>query len=97
MGTLKRNRLAAVTADYDRPADVLYIARGERVPAEGEGLPGGVELDYALADGSSCAATVIGFRRNGWPERLDELAGIVARHLSVDRRRVAAAIRSAVA
>jgi hypothetical protein len=96
MGALKKNRLATVTADYDRPADVLYIARGERVPAEGEGLAGGVELDYALADGSPCTATVIGFRRNGWPERLDELAGIVGRHLSVGPRRIAEAILTAI-
>jgi hypothetical protein len=97
MGALKKNRPAAVAADYDRNADVLYIARGERIPAEGEGLPGGVELDYALADGSPCAATVIGFRRNGWPERVDELAGIVGRHLSIGPRRIAGVIRDAVA
>ncbi|HZU90219.1 MAG TPA: hypothetical protein VE993_13265 [Stellaceae bacterium] len=48
---MRKNRPAAVAADYDRNADVLSIARGERVPAEGEGLPGGAELDYALADG----------------------------------------------
>jgi uncharacterized protein YuzE len=97
MGALKKNRPVAVAADYDPHADVLYIAHGERVPAEGEGLPGGVELDYTLADGSPCGATVIGFRRNGWPERVDELAGIVGRHLSIGSRRIAAAIRAIVA
>jgi hypothetical protein len=97
MGALKKNRSAAVAADYDSNADVLYIARGERVPAEGEGLPGGVELDYALADGSPCAATVIGFRRNRWPERVDALAGIIGRHLSIGPKRVAAVIRAVVA
>jgi hypothetical protein len=94
---LKKNRPAAIAADYDRNADVLYIARGERVPAEGEGLPGGVELDYALADGSPCAATVIGFRRNGWSERVGELTGIIGRHLSIGPRRIAEALRAAVA
>ena len=97
MGALKKNRSAAIAVDYDRNADVLYIARGERVPAEGEGLAGGVELDYALADGSPCAATVIGFRRNEWSQRLEELAGIIGRHLSVGPRRIATAIRAAIA
>lgn len=97
MGALRKNRSAAIAADYDRNADVLYVARGERVPAEGEGLPGGVELDYALTDGSPCAATIIGFRRNGWPERVEELAGIIGRHLSVSSRTAVEAIRAAVA
>jgi hypothetical protein len=96
MGTLKIDQPVVVTADYDRHSDVLYIARGERVPAEGEGLPGGVELDYALADGSPCGATVIGFRRNGWPGRLGVLARIVGRHLSIDPRRMGEVIRAAV-
>lgn len=83
--------------DYDRRADVLYVGRGKRVPAEGEGLPGGIELDYALADGTPCGATVIGYRRNGWPERLEQLTRVVAEHLSVATKRVADAIRTAVA
>lgn len=97
MGALKKDRPATVTADYDRHADVLYIARGRRVPAEGEGLPGGVELDFALADGSPCGATVIGFWRNGWSERLDELASIIGKHLSIDAKRIATAILAVVA
>ena len=97
MGTLKRHRSAVVKADYDRSVDVLYIGRGERVSAEGEGLPGGVELDYTLADGTPCGATVIGYRRNGWPDRLAELTRIVAGHLSVGPKRIADAIRTAVA
>ena len=79
MGAIRRNRLAVVSADYDRRVDVLYIGRGERVPAEGEGLPGGIELDYALADGSPCGATIIGFRRNGWPERRGSSPGSLQR------------------
>jgi hypothetical protein len=30
-----------LTVDYDRSADVLYIANGKPRPAEGEGFPGG--------------------------------------------------------
>jgi hypothetical protein len=89
MGTIRRDRFALVSADYDRRVDVLYIARGERVPAEGEGIPGGIELDYAPADGSPCGATIIGFRRNGWPERLEQLTRVTAAHLSVGKKRLA--------
>ena len=96
MGTVKRNRSVVVKADYDRSVDVLYIARGERVPAEGEGLPDGIELDYALADGTPCGATIIGYRRNGWPEKLEQLTRILAAHLSVGTKRLAGAIRTAV-
>ena len=32
------------------------------IPTEGEGLPGGLELDYARADGSPCGATMIGYQ-----------------------------------
>src|SRR5271169_4485313 len=96
MGAIRRNRLAVVSADCDRRVDVLYVGRGERVPAEGEGLPGGIELDYALADGSPCGATIIRFRRNGWPERPGQLTRVIAAHLSVGKNRVAEAIRTAV-
>jgi hypothetical protein len=97
MGTLKRNRPVMVIADYDSSADVLYIGPRHWDSSEGDGLPDGVELDYALADGKPCGATIIGYRRNGWPDRLEELARIVAGHLSVGADRVAKAIKSAVA
>lgn len=71
--------------------------KGERVPAEGEGSSGGVELDYTLADGLPCGATVIGYRRNGWSERVEELAGIAGKHLAINPRRLAGVIRTAFA
>ena len=84
-------------ADYDRAVDVLYIILGEPVAVEGDGLPGGVELDFALDSGAPVGVTVIGFLRNHWSEAASELAEIVSKHLSVDRGRAAATIKEATA
>jgi hypothetical protein len=80
--------------DYDRPADVLYIAVGRPVPSEGEGVAPGLQLDYALADGSPCGATVIGYNTYGWPGRVDELARLVGAHLQLQPSQVLAALRT---
>ena len=71
---------------YDRKVDVLHLAIGNPAEVEGDGLPNGVELDFATKTGAPCGVTIIGFHRNGWAERLRELAQIVARHLSLDER-----------
>lgn len=84
-----------IKADYDQSVDVLYVIRGEPQPVEGNGLPGGVELDYAQADGRPCGITVIGYRRNRWPAKQAELARIIKVHLSVEPRGVLDAIRRA--
>jgi hypothetical protein len=73
-----------MTADYDSNEDVLYVVVGEPRPAEGEDLSGGLVLRYALADNSPCGVTVIGYRRNHWPDKVRQLADIVAGHLQVD-------------
>jgi hypothetical protein len=87
-----------VSVAYDRHADVLHVTLGDAVPYEGDGRPKGVELDYALKDGSPCGAKVIGFERNGWTEkgRLAELASILGRHLSVPAAEVALAVARAI-
>jgi hypothetical protein len=95
VGAVKRGR-TKLAVDYDRNSDVLYIGRGDWVAVEGEGRADGLELDYALADGKPCGATVIGFRRNGWPDRLDELAGLVAAHLGVTPETVSQALQAEV-
>jgi hypothetical protein len=69
--------------DYDRTSDVLYVSRGKPVPDEGEDYPEGVVLRFAVKDNQPSGVTVIGVRRGGWHNRLNELSVIIARHLKV--------------
>ncbi|MER9070129.1 hypothetical protein NKH84_26785 [Mesorhizobium sp. M0902] len=87
---------SSLRVDYDRPVDVLRIVRGEFTDYEGDGMPNGLELDYAVEDNSACGAKVIGFERNGWLDEIDALAALVAVHLSADPKTVKQAIRRAV-
>ena len=73
-----------VTVSYDDLGDVLHIVLGKAVPYEGDGLAEGVELDFALDDDAPCGAKVIGYRKNRWSGRLDELARIVGKHLAIE-------------
>ena len=90
-----RIRQPDVTADYDGAADVLYLMRGSLRPVEGIGLADGVELDYSLEDGSPCGLTVVGFRRNGWHERPNELAELASGHLAESKGKLAKTIKRA--
>ena len=72
------------SADYDRSVDVLYLFLGEPQPVEGDGLPGGMELDYSLKSGALCGITVIGYAKNLWNEKFPELVAIVSERLDVD-------------
>jgi hypothetical protein len=73
-----------VSINYDQPVDVLHIVVGEPLAYEGDGRPGGIELDYSLDEGIPCGAKVIGLKKYGWPSRLKELAEILSKHLSID-------------
>ncbi|MDB5643270.1 MAG: hypothetical protein JWN07_2587 [Hyphomicrobiales bacterium] len=84
-----------LSADYDARSDVFYIVLGEDGPVESEGAPEGVDLDFRLDTEEPCGVTVLGYRRDGWPKRLDELAGIAARHLAVSPDAVLSLIRHA--
>ena len=83
-------------ADYDRSVDVLYFFTGKSVPIEGDGLPGGVEIDYSIASGEVCGVTVVGYVRNQWPDKLNELATIIAKYLAIDPARSVGVIKRAV-
>jgi hypothetical protein len=85
---------ALLRTSYDRISDVLYIWLGEPVPSEGDGVPNGIELDYALIDGKPCGATIIGFHQYEWPNHLEELGAIVGRHLGVASPEVERVLRS---
>jgi hypothetical protein len=88
---------APLRLGYDKNVDVLYIVAGAPQDVEGDGLPGGVELGFSVSTGAPCAVTVIGYRRNNWDVKLDQLALIASKHLSVDLKFIRSAIPEAVA
>ena len=88
---------SAMSVAYDRPVDVLHITVGPLVPYEGDGLPGGVELDFSLDDGAPCGAKVIGFQKNGWIDRVPKLAKLIGKHLGVPASTIEQAILDATA
>lgn len=79
--SLVAHRPPEVRANYDHSVDVLYLLLDSCVPADGDGRPEGVELDYD-ENGFPCGVTVIGYRRNGWEHRAGDLARIAGEHLS---------------
>lgn len=86
----------ALRVAYDRPVDVLHVAVGAAEAYEGEGRPKGVELDYSIDSGRPCGAKVIGFKRNGWTDKVSVLADELSKHLAVERGRVVDAIKRAI-
>jgi hypothetical protein len=93
MATLaKADRL---NADFDRSADVLYLALGKPRPDEGEDREGGVVLRFGVPDDRPSGVTIIGYVQSGWSENIGDLAEIVSRHLSVRPADVVEAVRAA--
>lgn len=90
----RRNR--HLTADYDRMADVLYITIQPAIADEGEDGPHGVILRYGMANNTPTGATIVGFGRNRWSERVDALARIVAAHLARPQIEIEEIIRGAL-
>lgn len=71
-----------IVVTYDREADVLYVAIGQPEPAVGEVI-NGVIYRYSNATKAPCGATVLGYRDEGWSNRLSDLADEIANHLPV--------------
>ncbi len=86
-----------MTVEYDQPVDVLMVVMGDRMPVEGDGRDGGIELDYSIETGLPCGAKVIGYKKYGWPAHMDALANILAEHLGVSHNYLVEAIESCVA
>jgi len=82
MAAVAKQPSAQLSVEYDRNADVLYIAIGKPRSAEGEDGPGGVIYRYAIDDNAACGVTIVGFRRNGWHENATRLAALIANHLN---------------
>ncbi len=93
MAAVRKHLAAKVSVDYDRDVDVLYVAIGKPCRAEGEDGPGGVVYRYAMDDNAPCGVTIVGFRRNGWPEKLGELAKLVADQLGAEKEQVETLVR----
>ena len=85
-----------VTADYDRDADVMYVALGSPVPSEGEDHPRGVVLRFAQSDNSPSGVTIIGYFRHRWDEDLHSLSELIGRHLRVDATNARLALENAI-
>ena len=85
-----------IAASYDRPVDVLHVTVGRPQAYEGDGFPRGVEIDYSLKTGKPCGAKVIGFQRNGWHERINELARFMAKHLPVEDKDILNAVKKVI-
>jgi uncharacterized protein YuzE len=81
-----------LTVDYDPAVDVLYLVLGSPVELEGDGLSGGIELDYSVETGEPCGITVIGYLRNGWAQNIWELAQKASQHLRIDPVQIKLAI-----
>jgi hypothetical protein len=84
MDSAKMTSHPRVHIKYDQPVDVLHIVLGEPSAYEGDGLPGGIELDFSIDDGAPCGAKVIGLKKYGWSARLDDLAALLSKHLSLE-------------
>ncbi len=96
MAVTKKVNRPALTADYDRGADVLYIAVGEPRRSEGKDLEKGIVVRYPFDDPTHAwGVTVVGYKANGWADNVSELAKKVAHLLSVSQYEAAAVIRRA--
>jgi hypothetical protein len=84
-----------ICADYDRGADVLYIALGLPREDEGEDRPRGIVLRYGADDDRPSGVTIIGYVGNGWSREVGRLAKIITSHLSVDSEEVIRVIKRA--
>lgn len=87
----------SMRCSYDRRVDVLRLATQVPDAIEGDGLPRGVELDYAVDSGLPCGVTVIGYKRNNWQSEVGSLAQIISRHLTIDPLDVVRTIEEIVA
>jgi len=97
MAAVRKHLAMKLSVDYDRDGDVLYVAIGKPRPAEGEDRHGGVVYRYAMDDNAPCGVTIVGFRRNGWHEKLGDLAKVVADQLGAEIEQVEILVRESTA
>jgi|SRR5664279_5825986 len=85
MVAVAKRTTAALTADYDRNSDVLYVTFGPPRPGYGEDGPDDVVLRYGEDDDTPSGVTVVGFRSNSWLAKSHDLAGIISQHVGVSQ------------
>jgi Protein of unknown function (DUF2283) len=96
MAVTKKVNRPALTADYDRDADVLYIAVGEPRPSESEDWKGGLVVRFPFDDlEHAWGVTVVGYKSNGWMDKVTLLADAVASILKVSKLEAATVIQQA--
>ena len=95
MGALRKRKLTQISADYDRDADVLYIAKGPIVPGYGDEGVDDLIFRYSLEDGSPIGVTIEGYSALQWDHRSELLAGIVAGHFGASPGDVVKALAEA--
>ena len=83
-----------IRVSYDTKGDVMYLSLGPPVPASSESRSRGILLRYNDVSDAPCGVTVLSFSHNGWDEHIEELAKVVADHLSIERSEVFEALHN---
>ena len=74
-----------IVIDYDLERDVLRVVTRHSDHSEGMSVASGVELDFDELSNKPSGATIIGYHRNHWDNRLRELSKILQDHTAIDR------------
>jgi hypothetical protein len=97
MGTIVRpSGNTEIVGDYDAASDVFYLSAGPAVASDSEDDPSGIILRWSLESGEPSGATIVGFRRYGWRQRLPQLLAVVRGHLHAPEHEMRAAIERAI-
>jgi hypothetical protein len=73
-----------IVVDYDPERDVLRVVTKHTDRSEGMSVTNGVELDFDAVSNKPSGATIIGFHRNNWDDKLRELSKILQGHTAID-------------
>ncbi len=83
-------KVGRINAEYDRDADVLYLALDLPRPAESEETPEGLVLRYDAETDEPCGVTVL--RLGAWKDRQEQLSRSVSGFLGVPSHDVRSAL-----
>lgn len=83
----------AITARYDRSADVLYVTTDRNAPAKAKVDGDGLIWRYAMSTGEPVGVTIMDYK-SFWVDHLAEIVSSVAKVFHVSASQASAAIRS---